>query len=269
MHPQTLDVIRTRAEYFGFELIIDSAEKALDYDDVFGVLLQQTGTGGQIHDYRELLAQLHQRQVITSVAADIMALVLLEAPANRARISSSAQPSVLVCRWATAALMLPSLPAVMLTNVRCRAVLSGYPLMPPVTVLCVWRCKPANSISAVKSELQYLYLSGSAGKYRGMYAVYHGPEGLKRIAGRIHRLTDILAKALTDAGLRLRNTTWFDTLTIEVQDKAAVLARAKAARINLRTDLPGAVAVTLSETTQRECGKSVRGTDRTGSTVGY
>lgn len=152
VHPQTLDVIRTRAEYFGFELIIDSAEKALDYDDVFGVLLQQTGTGGQIHDYRELLAQLHQRQVITSVAADIMALVLLEAPANRARISSSAQPSVLVCRWATAALMLPSLPAVMLTNVRCRAVLSGYPLMPPVTVLCVWRCKPANSISAVKKR---------------------------------------------------------------------------------------------------------------------
>ncbi|MEM8274930.1 glycine dehydrogenase (aminomethyl-transferring), partial [Morganella morganii] len=72
-----------RAEYFGFELIIDSAEKALDYDDVFGVLLQQTGTGGQIHDYRDLLAQLHQRQVITSVAADIMALVLLEAPGKQ------------------------------------------------------------------------------------------------------------------------------------------------------------------------------------------
>ena len=83
VHPQTLDVIRTRAEYFGFELIIDSAEKALDYDDVFGVLLQQTGTGGQIHDYRDLLAQLHQRQVITSVAADIMALVLLEAPGKQ------------------------------------------------------------------------------------------------------------------------------------------------------------------------------------------
>ncbi|MBE8612682.1 glycine dehydrogenase (aminomethyl-transferring) [Morganella morganii] len=254
VHPQTLDVIRTRAEYFGFELIIDSAEKALDYDDVFGVLLQQTGTGGQIHDYRELLAQLHQRQVITSVAADIMALVLLEAPGKQGAdiVFGSAQrfgvpmgyggphAAFFACRDAYKRAMPGRLIGVSIDAAGNRALRLALQTREQHI-----RREKANSNICTSQVL----LANIA----GMYAVYHGPEGLKRIAGRIHRLTDILAKALTDAGLRLRNTTWFDTLTIEVQDKAAVLARAKAARINLRTDLPGAVAVTLSETTQREC----------------
>ncbi|MCE1685437.1 glycine dehydrogenase (aminomethyl-transferring), partial [Enterobacter hormaechei] len=74
-----------------------------------------------------------------------------------------------------------------------------------------------------------------------MYAVYHGSKGLKRIASRIHRLTDILAVGLQKAGFTLRYKTWFDTLTVEVADKAAVLARAEKAEINLRTDTYGAV----------------------------
>ena len=254
VHPQTLDVVRTRAEYFGFELTIDSAEKALDYDDIFGVLLQQTGTGGQIHDYRELLAQLHQRQVITSVAADIMALVLLEAPGKQGAdiVFGSAQrfgvpmgyggphAAFFACRDAYKRAMPGRLIGVSVDAAGNRALRLALQTREQHI-----RREKANSNICTSQVL----LANIA----GMYAVYHGPEGLKRIAGRIHRLTDILAKALTDAGLRLRNTTWFDTLTIEVQDKQAVLARAKAARINLRTDLPGAVAVTLSEITQREC----------------
>lgn len=86
----------------------------------------------------------------------------------------------------------------------------------------------------------------------GLYAVYHGPQGLKRIAGRIHRLTTILAQGLRDAGLTLRHDRWFDTLTVEVADKAGVLARADAAGINLRSDIHGAVGITLDETTLRE-----------------
>ncbi|HCB0756183.1 TPA: aminomethyl-transferring glycine dehydrogenase, partial [Klebsiella pneumoniae] len=85
-----------------------------------------------------------------------------------------------------------------------------------------------------------------------MYAVYHGPEGLKNIAQRIHRLTDILAAGLIQNGMTLRHQTWFDTLTVETADKAGVLQRAKDAEINLRTDIVGAVGVTLSEVTTRE-----------------
>ncbi|OBU05155.1 aminomethyl-transferring glycine dehydrogenase [Morganella psychrotolerans] len=254
VHPQTLDVIRTRATYFGFELIIDSAEKALDYDDIFGVLLQQTGTTGQIHDYRELLAQLHQRQVITSVAADIMALVLLEAPGKQGAdiVFGSAQrfgvpmgyggphAAFFACRDEYKRAMPGRLIGVSIDAAGNRALRLALQTREQHI-----RREKANSNICTSQVL----LANIA----GMYAVYHGPEGLKRIATRIHRLTDILAKAVTDAGLHLRNTTWFDTLTIEVKDKPAVLARAKAARINLRTDLHGAVGVTLSETTQREC----------------
>ncbi len=83
VHPQTLDVVRTRAETFGFDVIVDKAEKVLELDGVFGVLLQQVGTTGELHDYSALLAELKSRKIITSVAADIMALVLLTAPGKQ------------------------------------------------------------------------------------------------------------------------------------------------------------------------------------------
>ncbi|KAG4070562.1 hypothetical protein HA402_002266 [Bradysia odoriphaga] len=79
VHPQTLDVVRTRAETFGFDVIVDKPAKVLELQGVFGVLLQQVGTTGELHDYSALLAELKTRKIITSVAADIMALVLLAA----------------------------------------------------------------------------------------------------------------------------------------------------------------------------------------------
>ena len=83
IHPQTLDVVRTRAETFGFEVLVDKAEKVLELQDVFGVLLQQVGTGGEVHDYGDLIAELKSRKVVVSVAADFMALVLLQAPGKQ------------------------------------------------------------------------------------------------------------------------------------------------------------------------------------------
>ncbi|MDW3283300.1 hypothetical protein NQ232_26755, partial [Escherichia coli] len=74
-----------------------------------------------------------------------------------------------------------------------------------------------------------------------LYAVFHGPAGLKRIASRIHRLADILACGLQQKGLKLRHAHYFDTLCVDVADKAAVLARADAAKINLRSDIHNAV----------------------------
>ncbi|MEN8469233.1 glycine dehydrogenase (aminomethyl-transferring), partial [Enterobacter cloacae subsp. cloacae] len=85
-----------------------------------------------------------------------------------------------------------------------------------------------------------------------LYAVFHGPAGLKRIASRIHRLADILACGLQQKGLRLRHEHYFDTLCVEVADKAAVLARAEAAQINLRSDIHNAVGITLDESTTRD-----------------
>lgn len=83
VHPQTLDVVRTRAETFGFEIVVGKAEDALKDDAVFGVLLQQVGTTGELHDYSDLMAALKARKVVSCVASDIMALVLLTAPGKQ------------------------------------------------------------------------------------------------------------------------------------------------------------------------------------------
>lgn len=119
MHPQTLDVVRTRAETFGFDVIVDDADKVLDHQDVFGVLLQQVGTTGDVHDYSALIAELKARKVVVSVAADFMALVLLTAQVNRARTLFSVLHNALVSRWATVAHMRRSLPQKMNSNVPC------------------------------------------------------------------------------------------------------------------------------------------------------
>src|SRR5699024_478132 len=86
----------------------------------------------------------------------------------------------------------------------------------------------------------------------GFYAVWHGPAGLQRIASRMHRLTSILAAGLQNGGLKLRHNSWFDTLTVEVADKAAVLNRALSFGVNLRSDILNAIGITLDETTTRE-----------------
>jgi glycine dehydrogenase len=83
------------------------------------------------------------------------------------------------------------------------------------------------------------------------YAVYHGPQGLAAIAHRIHRFTDILAAGLQAKGLSLKHDTWFDTITVNVEDKASIVANALAKGMNLRTDIEGAVGISLDETTSR------------------
>lgn len=152
VHPQTLDVVLTRAETFGFEVIIDRAERVLELDGVFGVLLQQVGTTGELHDYSALLAELKKRKIMTSVAADIMALVLLTAPGKQGADVVFGSAQRLVCRWATVARMPPSLPAVTNLNARCRAGLSAYRVMRRATLRCAWRCKLVSNIFAAKKR---------------------------------------------------------------------------------------------------------------------
>jgi hypothetical protein len=152
IHPQTLDVVRTRAETFGFDVIVDDASKVLDHQDVFGVLLQQVGTTGEVHDYSALITELKARKIVVSVAADFMALVLLTAPGKQGQTLSSVPRSASVCRWATAARMRHSLLQKMNSNAQCRDVLSVSPKTRRAIPRCVWRCRPASSISVAKKR---------------------------------------------------------------------------------------------------------------------
>ncbi|EOZ3197587.1 aminomethyl-transferring glycine dehydrogenase [Yersinia enterocolitica] len=252
VHPQTLDVVLTRAETFGFEVIVDRAEKVLELEGVFGVLLQQVGTTGELHDYSALLSELKKRKIITSVAADIMALVLLTAPGKQGAdvVFGSAQrfgvpmgyggphAAFFACRDE----FKRSMPGRIIGVSRDAAGNTALRMAMQTREQHIRREKANSNICTSQVLLANI---------ASLYAVYHGPQGLQRIAGRIHRMTDILAAGLQQAGLTLRFAHWFDTLTVEVKDKAAVLARALSFGINLRTDIHGAVGITLDETTSR------------------
>ncbi|UVO09062.1 aminomethyl-transferring glycine dehydrogenase [Pectobacterium polonicum] len=253
VHPQTLDVVRTRAETFGFEIVVGKAEEALKDDAVFGVLLQQAGTTGELHDYSDLMAALKTRKVVTCVASDIMALVLLTAPGKQGAdiVFGSAQRFGVPMGYGG-----PHAAFFACRDEHKRAM--------PGRIIGVSRDAAGNTAlrMAMQTREQHIRREKAnsnictsqvlLANIAGMYAVFHGPEGLKRIAGRIHRLTDILAAGLTQGGLLLRHRSWFDTLTIEVADKDAVLSRALSFGINLRSDLASAVGITLDEATTRE-----------------
>lgn len=253
VHPQTLDVVRTRAETFGFDIIVDKAEKVLELEGVFGVLLQQVGTSGEVHDYTALLGELKSRKIITSVAADIMALVLLAAPGKQGAdvVFGSAQRFGVpmgyggphAAFFACVDEFKRSMPGRIIGVSRDAAGKTALRMAMQTREQHIRREKANSNICTSQVLLANI---------ASLYAVFHGPEGLKRIASRIHRLTDILAAGLKQGGLTLRHNTWFDTLTVEVKDKAAVLERALSFGLNLRTDIHGAVGITLDEATSRE-----------------
>ena len=253
VHPQTLDVVRTRAETFGFEVVVGDAAAALETEGVFGVLLQQVNTYGEVNDYRELIAQLNARKIIVSVAADIMALVLLAAPGKQGAdiVFGSAQRFGVPMGYGG-------------PHAAFFACKDEYKRAMPGRIIGVSRDAAGNTAlrMAMQTREQHIRREKAnsnictsqvlLANIAGFYAVYHGPQGLKRIAERIHRLTDILATGLQQGGLSLWHTRWFDTLAVEVEDKNAIITRALNAGINLRTDLYHGIGITLDETTTRD-----------------
>lgn len=253
VHPQTLDVVRTRAETFGFEVVVDDADKVLELPDIFGVLLQQVGTTGEVHNYSDLIAQLKQRNIVVSVAADIMALVMLTAPGKQGAdiVFGSAQRFGVPMGYGG-------------PHAAFFAARDAHKRAMPGRLIGVSRDAAGNIAlrMAMQTREQHIRREKAnsnictsqvlLANIASLYAVWHGPVGLKRIAGRIHRFTDILACGLKQKGVSLRHQHWFDTLCVEVSDKASVLARAQEQCINLRSDIHNAVGITLDETTTRE-----------------
>ncbi|SUB81435.1 Glycine dehydrogenase [decarboxylating] [Pragia fontium] len=253
VHPQTIDVVKTRAETFGFNVIIGRTDQAANHADLFGILVQLTGTTGQLHDHSQLLNQLKQRGVITCMAADIMSLVLLESPASMGAdvvFGSSQRFGVPMGYGGPHAAFFAckdefkrSMPGRIIGVSKDAAGNTALRMAMQTREQHIRREKANSNICTSQVLLANI---------AGFYAVYHGPVGLKRIAQRIHRLTDILAAGLQQAGLKLRHDSWFDTLCIEVADKALVLTRALSFGVNLRSDLDGAVGISLDETTTVE-----------------
>ncbi|ROL67997.1 glycine dehydrogenase (aminomethyl-transferring) [Pseudomonas protegens] len=248
-HPQTISVVRTRAEGFGFEVIVDAVDN-LPAHQVFGALLQYPDTHGEIRDLRPLIDQLHAQQALACVAADLLSLLVLTPPGELGAdvvLGSSQRFGVPMGYGGPHAAFFA-----------CR---DEYKRAMPGRIIGV--SKDARGQVALRMALQtreqhirrekansnictaQVLLANIA----SFYAVYHGPAGLKRIAQRVHRLTCILAAGLERHGITRVNRHFFDTLTLEVGgSQTAIIESAKALQINLRILGRGQLGLSLDET---------------------
>ncbi|MDR7099421.1 glycine dehydrogenase [Lysobacter niabensis] len=251
VHPQSLEVIRTRAEPLGIEVVVADDAEALNLD-AFGVLLQYPNTFGQVSDYKALADAVHARGGLVAVATDLLALTLIAAPGewgadivvgNTQRFGvpfgfGGPHAAFMACRDAYKRSMPGRLIGVSVDAEGKPA----YRLTLQTREQHIRREKATSNICTAQVLLAVM---------ASMYAVYHGSEGLTRIAQRTHRLAAILAAALGKAGVNV-GPDFFDTLHVTGIDAAAIHAKAKAARVNLRAIDGGSVAISLDETTTRE-----------------
>ncbi|WP_341677780.1 aminomethyl-transferring glycine dehydrogenase [Niveibacterium sp. SC-1] len=250
--PQTVDVVKTRAHFFGFELVFGTAEEAAGAD-VFGALLQYPGKDGAVRDLSETIATLKGKGAVTAVATDLMALVLLKSPgAMGADIAlGSAQRFGVpmgyggphAAFFATRDEHKRAVPG-RIIGVSVDARGNKALRMALQTREQHIRREKANSNICTSQVL----LANMA----GMYAVYHGPQGLKTIASRIHRLAAIFAEGLRAAGYVLGSATFFDSLDIETGNKTEPLhAAALEAGFNLRRVSDTVLGVSFDEKSTR------------------
>ncbi len=253
-HPPIIEVIRTRAEPLGIEVKVGFAPGLMDEHDYFAVLAQYPSTGGLIHDLAPVVAKAHAKQAAFIVAADLLALTLLVPPGefgadiavgNTQRFGvpmggGGPHAAYLACRDEFKRSMPGRLVGVSVDTHGKPA----YRLALQTREQHIRREKATSNICTAQVLLAVI---------ASMYAVYHGPAGLKRIAQRVASYTAILAQGLQAMGLKLVTPHVFDTLLVETgADSDAVMARAVAGGANLRRQSPTHVSVTLDETTTRE-----------------
>ncbi|MNX06971.1 Glycine dehydrogenase [compost metagenome] len=250
VHPQTLELLRTRAEPMGIVLRVGTPAEALEADS-YGVLLQYPDTFGHVGDYKALADAVHARGGLVAVATDLLALTLIAAPGewgadivvgNSQRFGvpfgfGGPHAAFMACRDAYKRSMPGRLIGVSVDAQGNAA----YRLTLQTREQHIRREKATSNICTAQVLLAVM---------ASMYAVYHGPEGLTRIARRTHRLAAILASALRAAGVNVGEH-FFDTLHVKDIDAKAIHAKAAAARINLRAIDSEAVGISLDETATR------------------
>jgi glycine dehydrogenase len=242
--PQTIDVLKTRAQYFGFELVIDDIAE-LAKQEVFGVLLQYPSATGEVVDIEATIKQAHAQKALVCVAADLMALVMLKSPGELGAdvvIGNTQRFGVPMgfggphaAYFATKDAYKRTMPGRVIGVSIDSHGKQALRMAMQTREQHIRREKATSNICTAQALLANM---------ASFYAVYHGPDGLKKIAGRIHRLTTILAKGLQQKGMKLAHDTWFDTLVVE---SAGVYERALAAGINLRKVSANQVGISLDE----------------------
>ncbi len=254
--PQTIDVVKTRAEYFGYELIVAEAAE-LAKADVFGVLLQYPNVRGEVSDLSSLIAGAKAKGAAVAVATDLMAaLVLLKSPAKWADIAFGSGRQL----WRADGFRRPAtFFATHESNARSMAgrIIGVSKDVRGKTALRMALQTREQHIRREKANSNICTSQVLLANMAGMYAVYHGPAGLKAIAGRINRLAAIFAAGLQKAGFKLASATgnnkFFDSFDIATGTQtASINAAAVAAGYNLRQVSASVLGVSFDETTSRQ-----------------
>jgi glycine dehydrogenase len=251
-HPQTIAVVRTRAAVRGIEVVVaDPASFDFRRGNVMGALIQYPATDGAIRDYRPLCEAAHDAGALVTAATDLLALTLLAPPGEWGAdiaVGNSQRFGVPLgyggphaAFFATRDEFKRLLPGRIIGVSKDRAGRTGLRMALQTREQHIRREKATSNVCTAQVLLAVV---------AAMYAVYHGPEGLRRIARRVHAHTAALAAALEKLGYRLAYPNFFDTLAVEVSPEALprIIEVARLKQINLRTLSQTRIGVALDET---------------------
>ena len=249
-HPQTIAVIRTRAEPLGIEIIEDMVEN-LDASKVFGAIFQYPGSYGHVRDFTDQIAALHAAKAVAIVATDLLALTMLKEPGAMGAdiaVGSSQRFGVPMGYGGPHAAFMSckdeykrSMPGrIVGVSIDSRGN-KAYRLSLQTREQHIRREKATSNVCTAQALLAVM---------ASMYAVFHGPLGLRAIAERVHFLTTRLARALKAAGAKVSPKAFFDTITVEVGvGQTGILAAARHEGLNFRKIGTNRVGISLDETT--------------------
>ena len=252
-HPQTIDIVKTRAKPLHLEVIVGDHRTFQPDASCFGVLVQYPDTTGSIHDFASFFAAAHAAGAFTIVATDLLALTLLRPPGEfgaDVAVGSAQRFGVPLGFGGPHAGFLATKDAFK-RQMPGRLVgvskdVHGAPALRLALGTREQHIRRDKATSNICTAQVLLAVMAS------MFAVYHGPDGLRRIAQRVRLLTQLLAQSLTAVGAKLNREPVFDTLTISHVSAARVIAAAEAKKFNLRPVDDYTVAVSLDETTTLE-----------------
>lgn len=252
--PQTIDVLKTRSTPIGVELVVDDISK-LDITDpnLFAVFIQYPDSNGAIKDHTAFIQAAHENDVFVAVASDLLALTLLKSPGEMDAdivVGSSQRFGVPMgfggphsAFFATKDDFKRQMPGRIIGASIDAQGHSGYRMALQTREQHIRREKATSNICTAQVLLAVM---------AGMYGVYHGANGLKKIAGRVHALAKMLETGLTLLGLKQLNEHFFDTLKVAVADKNAIQKKALEHGINFRYFNDNHVGISLDETTSQE-----------------
>ncbi|HYC50587.1 MAG TPA: aminomethyl-transferring glycine dehydrogenase [Gemmatimonadaceae bacterium] len=250
-HPQTIDVVKTRAEARGWKVIVGDWRSFTFDASVFGALVQYPTTDGAVVDYREFCERAHAAGALVTVAADLLSLALLTPPGEWGAdvvVGNSQRFGVPMgfggphaAFFATKDEYKRQLPGRIIGVSRDSDGRPALRMALQTREQHIRREKATSNVCTAQVLLAVI---------AGMYAVYHGPEGITAIARRVHRYTEALARGLQELGFVLKHEVFFDTLRVDVGKglAASFVGRARAQKINIRQLSDDAVCVSLDET---------------------